>query len=216
MSIFARFSRYLSAWVVAFPIAVCLVLAAALAVIYLGTFGTEGAWVYHGIRLNKLQLIAVLAAVCCVPLGAREGRGSPLRLWQLFRLPALAAGVTIPLLAMGGPFRLPLSMMGMAFGVGLLVGVARGLTMTLQFDHMWKLISLPRAVDTLCVAILLTLAAGMSIGVALGGHGGSPYGLAAMTISVLSGSFVAGRSAAISLRSWRLPHIDLHSSGLFF
>jgi hypothetical protein len=192
-SIFARFSHYFSAWTIALPTVVGIATAAALAVIFQATGGTEG-WVLHPAALKPMLLVAALVAGCCLPLGAREGRSRPLRLWRLFRLPVLAACITIILLALGSASHPPLLILATTFGAGLLIGVSRGLTMTLQFDRVWSLISLPRTMDTLCVAILLILAAGMSMGGALVGSGGAPCGLVAIAISVLCAPASEGQS----------------------
>lgn len=188
-SIFARFSHYFSAWTIALPTAVGIATAAALAVIFQATVGTEG-WVLHPAALKPMLLVAALVAGCCLPLGAREGRSRPLRLWRL----VLAACIAIILLALGSASHPPLLILATTFGAGLLIGVSRGLTMTLQFDRVWSLISLPRTMDTLCVAILLILAAGMSMGGALVGSGGAPCGLAAIAISVLCAPASEGQS----------------------
>ena len=117
---FVRLSRFLSKWTAALPLAICLVIAAAFSVIYMDLGGTGG-WFRHGVHLSRLQLMAVLVAACCVPLGAREGRARPLIWWRPLGVPSLAVCVAILLLAVGGASRPSPLILGLALGTGLLI-----------------------------------------------------------------------------------------------
>jgi hypothetical protein len=214
-SLLARLSRYLSTWIIALPTTTGLVVATALAVIYKGGGSIDG-WRNYFTNLSLLQMVAVMAAACCVCLAASEGRAQPLKLRRLAGPPLLVALVAIILLSVGGASRQPVLMSSMALATGLLVGAVRGLTMRLQIDHMWNLILLSRTPDALCVALLVTLAVAISVGGVFAGPSGASYSLAATAISMLCAGVLTGRSVAVTVRSWHSPHVDLVASQLLF
>jgi hypothetical protein len=97
-----------------------------------------------------------------------------------------------------------------AMGAGLLVGVTRGLTLSLEVDHMFEKVRLPRAHGSLLVALCLIAAVLLELAGAFLGPMATPVREFAPEIAALCAGILTGRACAIAFRWPRVPHVDLH------
>lgn len=151
-------------------------------------------------------LVAVLLLSACV-VTFPEHRAWPIPRWRLALSPLVVAAATLVLLYLP-PNDLSepaVWMVGLVAGV---VGVARGALIGLQVDQRSGRLLLRRAPEGFWIAVVAAV-------VVLGGHVvGPPGGVASpghsveLALAILS-SFLAGRNAALVVRSSDTPHGDL-------
>jgi hypothetical protein len=95
-----------------------------------------------------------------------------------------------------------------AFGAGLIVGAARGITIRMQVDHLFEKLRLFGAQVALMVAVLLVGAVLFEILGALLGEQAEFLRDMAPEIAAWCAGFFAGRAGVIILRSRNTPHSD--------
>lgn len=160
-------------------------------------------------ELHVLYLLVVIAVVGCLFFAAREVRGRPMLGLSLLSPPLLAAFITFAL-ALLGPLDALLEMiLGVALIVGVIGGVIRGRTVSMQVDHQWDLVRLLRSRDTQSVAVLLAVAAAGEIVVSLAGITTPLYQALPLASAALSAGFLAGRTVVVSVRMRDAPHKEL-------
>ncbi len=160
-------------------------------------------------NLNLLHLVLAGGAIGCVALALQEVRGRPMGPGRLFLLPGLAMLLAAILLLFHLADRQPLWLFGAAFGLGVAAGAVRGATTRLQVDQTWMLVR-PAGRKTLAwVSLLLPVAAGFEIGGAIAGPDGLLWRLIASELAALAAGLMLGRAAALGLRLWHAPHVDL-------
>jgi hypothetical protein len=162
--------------------------------------------VFH---LNLLHLLLALGAAGCVRLALREIGGRSMSPSRLAMLPLLAAGMTFIFLLFFLSLHQPPWLFGGALLLGLVVGAVRGLTMTLRFDHMWRLVRPSRHRVLLWVTLLLAAAVAMEIVGAVVGPDGALARLAAAEVAALCAGALAAHALAVTMRLSSSPHVTL-------
>lgn len=152
-------------------------------------------------------LVTVLLLAACV-VTFPEQRAWPIPRWRLALSPLLVAAATIVVLYLppSNDLQEPaVWMVGLVAGV---VGVVRGAMTSLQVDQRSARLLLRRAPEGFWIAVLAAV-------VILGEHVVGPLGRVGysghsveLALVILS-SFMAGRSAALLVRSSDTPHRDL-------
>ncbi len=160
-------------------------------------------------HLNLLHLILVLAAPVCVLLSLREISGRSMSLTRLALLPLLALGMACVFFLFFLSLERPLWLFLGALLFGLVAGIARGATMTLRFDHMWRRVRPTGRRILLWVTLLLAAAVAVEIAGAVAGPTGAEARLAAAEIAALCAGTVTGRAIAMAIRTSQLPHHEL-------
>ena len=168
--------------------------------------GNSSVMVY---KLNILHFLVALGASGCAGVLLREARGRLLRPARLFAAPFLAAVAALFLLALVAPEAREPRLWAVALALGGLSGALRGFAMTLQVDHMWSLIRLPRGRDGLWTAAMLAGLALLTVMLTLtDGETGSYEALAAAAAAATAG-YLGCRALALYVRTAHAPHRDL-------
>ena len=161
-------------------------------------------------NLNFLHLALVLGAALCVRLALREIGGRAMSPSRFARLPLLALAMTFVFFLFFSSLNRPLWLFGAALLLGLAIGVARGVTMRLRFDHMYQLVRPARHFVLLWVTLGLAAAVvGEAIGSIVGGAAGAMARLAAAELAALCTGALVGRALAVAIRLSHAPHVDL-------
>ena len=114
-------------------------------------------------NLNLLHLLLVLAAALSVRFARREIGGRSMSPSRLIMLPLLAIGMTFVFFLFFLSLHQPLWLFFGALLLGVATGVARGVTMTLRFDQMYRLVRPSRHLVLLWVTLGLAAAVGVEI-----------------------------------------------------
>lgn len=123
-------------------------------------------------NLSLVHVLLVLAAAACIYLVVREFRRLYVSQWRLFA-PGLAAS-----LVAGGLFLIQIAAgqprwaFAIAAGVGLLVGVARGLMIDLQHDLYRPAVIISR--DAKLVFLAVAIGVGVCVGLEVAGAYNAP------------------------------------------
>ena len=137
--------------------------------------------------LNILHAILVLAALGCVPLARTEIRGRPMPRGRLMLLPLLAAIIAVIFLLFFLSLRQPVWMFITPLLIGLAVGVARGLSMSIKHDHDFLLVRSKARPVLLLVVLTLVVSVALEIGGSLAGPAGATVRLVAADVAVSEG-----------------------------
>jgi hypothetical protein len=159
--------------------------------------------------LNLMHLLMALGAAGCVRLAQLEIRGRSMSPRHLSRLPLLATVTACIFLLFFLAAHWPPWMFGAALLVGLPFGAARGLTMTVEFDHMWHLVRPTGRRLLLWVALALAGAVALEMAGAVAGPFGAIWRLVAAEVAALCTGMLIGRALAIAVRILKLPHAEL-------
>lgn len=149
--------------------------------------------------------LVLLACITAFP-GRRE---APVRRWRVVVPPLLVAAAALLLLRLPpyNELRNPeVWMMGFPFA---LLGIGRGAWIGLQVDHGKGKVQLTRAPDEFLVAVGATLLILAAVVVPPVGRITSAYDQTLELALVILASFMAGRNAALLVRSWDAPQHDL-------
>jgi len=160
-------------------------------------------------NLNLLHLLLVLGAAGCVWLARREIRGRSMSLKRLFLLPLLSMAMALVFLLFFLAAHQPPWMFVAALLVGLAAGAARGATMALRFDQMWRLVRPTGRRVLLWVALLLAAAVAVEMAGAVVGPASVLWRAAAGGTAALCAGMFTGRAVAVAIRTTRLPHAEL-------
>ena len=160
-------------------------------------------------NLNLLHLLLVFGATGCILLALREIAGRSMSLSRLFMLPLLAMTMALVFLLFFLASHQPPWMFGVALLLGVLAGAARGITMKLRFDHMWRLVRPTGKRVLLWVAFLLASAVVVEIAGAVAGPVGASWRMGAAELAALCAGMFAGRACTMAVRLSKLPHVDL-------
>lgn len=160
-------------------------------------------------KLNILHLLIALGIAGCAIALVREARGRVLRPARLFAAPALAALAALFLLAVVSPEARHPGLWAAALALGALPGAVRGFTMTLQVDHMWTLIRLPRGRDGLWMAGTLGGLAGLTVVLRLVGQAADTYEALSAAAAAAAAGYLAARAFTLFVRTASAPHRDL-------
>ena len=163
--------------------------------------------------LNLLHLLLALGAAGCVRLALREIAGRSMSPSRLTALPLLALAMTFAFFLFFLSLHQPLWLFAGALLLGVAIGAARGLTMTLRFDHMWRLVRPSRHKVLLWVTLALGGAVALEVlgavsGVRTGFLGPLMRLLAALLAAVCSGA-LAGHALTVAIRLSSAPHVSL-------
>jgi hypothetical protein len=161
------------------------------------------------LHLNLLHLLLAVAAAGCVLLAVREIAGRSMSLSRLALLPLLASGMAFVFFLFFLSLNRPLWMFLGALLLGVAAGVARGATMKLRFDHMWRLVRPTGRRVLLWVTLLLAVAVAVEVAGAVAGAAGAEARLAAAEVAALCAGTLAGRAVAVAVRTSSLPHHQL-------
>lgn len=162
------------------------------------------------LKPNILHLIAALAAGVTIWTLLREARGRSLTPGQLFTALPFALATAILLLAMQSPdSRQPMLWLS-GLVAGVVVGVVRGLFVTLQLDRMYSRLRLPNGRDGLWAACVLTVALLAAFGASLAGLGNPIPEVAATSAVAACAGYLCGRAGTLWRRSLTAPHSALH------
>ena len=159
------------------------------------------------LKLNILHLLAIAGAVGAILALRRESLGRSLPPGRLFVAPACLLAVAFLLLALTEfAWRQP-DLWLTALGLGLVLGGARGWSMSMEVDRLWDRVRLGRARDGLWVGYLLGVVALVALGIDVLGHvAAGPYDLAGNLVAATCAGFLSGRAALLWLRSLGAPH----------
>jgi hypothetical protein len=160
-------------------------------------------------NLNLLHLLLVLGAAGCVRLALREIRGRSMSRSRLFTLPLLAMAMAFVFLLFFLASHYSPWMFVAALVLGLLAGAARGITMTLRFDQMWRLVRPTGRRVLLWVALLLAAAVAVEMAGSVAGPAGVLWRVAAAETAALCAGMFSGRAIAVAIRTTMLPHAEL-------
>ena len=158
-------------------------------------------------QLAFASLVTVLLLAACV-VTFPEQRAWPIPRWRLALSPLLVAAATLVVLYLppSNDLREPaVWMVGLVAGV---LGVVRGALIGLQVDQRSGRLRLGRAPEGFWIAVVAAVVIlGEHVVGPLGrvGHSGHSVELALVILA----SFLAGRNAALSVRSSDAPHGDL-------
>jgi hypothetical protein len=162
--------------------------------------------------LYLAQVVIVAAALAAVAASVPEGRGRPIRRWQLLLPAGLAALASVAeivhpsLEEMGQP---AVWLLAVAAAV---VGVARGYFLRLEVDQVWNVIRLQRTREGLWLAVVLALLAiAEAVEVALATTDATDLAfrpLVEFGMALVAG-FMVGRAGAAWLRIPDVPHSEL-------
>ena len=163
--------------------------------------------------LNLFHLLLVLGAVFSVRLALREIAGRAMSPSRLAALPLVALAMTFAFFLFFLSLHQPLWLFPGALLFGVAVGAARGLTMALRYDHMWRLVRPSRHKVLLWVTLALGGAvvlemAGAVTGVRAGFLGPLMRLLAALLAAVCSGA-PSGHAVTVAFRLSNAPHVSL-------
>ncbi len=161
-------------------------------------------------EFNILYPLIVLAAAGCLFFAVREVRGLPMLSMSLLAPPLLAALITLGIALLAPLDAWLKTILGVALIVGVVGGIVRGWTMSMQVDHMWDLVRLLRSRDTQSVSALLALAVTCEIAFAFAGTAPSAYHTLPLAGAALSAGFLAGRAMVVAVRIGKSPHKELH------
>lgn len=168
--------------------------------------GDAAAMVY---KLNILHFLVALGATGCAGVVLREAQGRLVRPARLFAAPVLAAVAALFLLALVAPEAREPRLWAVALALGTVPGALRGSAMTLQVDHTWSLIRLPRGGDGLWTAATLAGLAALTVMLTLSeGEMGAYEALAAAAAAAAAG-YLGGRALTLYVRTAHAPHRDL-------
>jgi hypothetical protein len=163
--------------------------------------------------LNLLHLLLVLAALFSVRLALREIAGRAMSPSRLAALPLMAFAMTFAFFLFFLSLHQPLWLFPGALLLGIALGAARGLTMELRYDHMWRLVRPSRHKVLLWVTLALGGAvvlemAGSVIGVRAGFLGPLVRLLAALLAALCTGA-LAAHALTVAIRLSSAPHVSL-------
>ncbi len=161
-------------------------------------------------HLNLLHLLLALAAAACVYFARREIVGRAMSPSRLAVLPLLALGMSFVFFLFFLSLHQPVWLFPAALLLGLAVGVARGVTMAMRYDHMFQLVRPSRHLVLLWVTLGLAAAVvGEAGGAVIGGSIGALARLAAAELAALCAGALAGRALALAIRLSHAPHVAL-------
>jgi hypothetical protein len=164
-------------------------------------------------HLKLLHLLLALSAAACVRLALREIAGRSMSPSRLAMLPLVAAGMAFVFFLFFLSLHWPPWLFGVALLVGFAAGAGRGLTMSLRFDHMWRLVRSSRHRVLLWVTLLLAGAVVLEIAGAAAdpnaGLAAALVRLAAAEIAALCAGALAGHALAIAFHLSSTPHVTL-------
>jgi len=143
----------------------------------------------------------VLGAAGCVWLARREIRGRSMSLARLFLLPILATAMALVFLLVFLATKQPPWMFVVALVLGLAAGAARGITMALRFDQMWRLVRPTGRRVLLWVALLLATAVAVEIAGAVAGPAGVLLRVASAETAAPCADMFIGRAIAVAIRT---------------
>ena len=159
--------------------------------------------------LNLLHLVLAISAIAAVYFAVREARGRLMRQTRLYNLPLVALVAALILLLFQLAAHQPAWTFAATFGLGLVGGTVRGLTMKLEVDQNWHLVRPTGRRALFWVSLALPVAIGLEFAGALAGPSGSPLRLAGAHIAMLCTGLLVGRALVLTVRLMRAPHVDL-------
>ncbi len=166
------------------------------------------------INVYAAQTVIVLAAGAAALFAAPEGLRKVIRAWQLLVPPGLAVLAALVQVIYPSLQELHQPEIWELAVIAAVVGVVRGQFMSLDVDHVWNVLRLPRAPEGLLVAIAMALVA--MIGVAEAELFGPVRDPEAPGFRVLieigmtmAAAFLVGRAGAAWFRVPHVPHQEL-------
>jgi hypothetical protein len=162
--------------------------------------------------LSLSNVLTVCVALVCFWTMSPQARGGVIRIWRLALPAAFAAVVSLMLLASVFEARLSHDVEWLvALLLGALIGRTRGWAVSVDIDHTWGLVRLPRSIDGMVAAGGIVVAAAIDfISSAVGEALIEPEHVAAL--SAMCAGFIGARALAIITRSTRAPHVGLHDA----
>ena len=161
------------------------------------------------LHLNLLHLVLVLGAIAAVYFAVRENRGRVMRHARVFSLPLVAMVLALILLLFQLAAHQPAWTFAIPFGLGLVGGAWRGLTMKLEVDQNWHLVRPTGKRVLFWVSLALPIAIMLEITGALIGTPGMPLRLAGAHLAMLCTGLLVGRALVLAVRLSWAPHVDL-------
>ena len=161
-------------------------------------------------KLNILHLIVACTAGGAIFVLLREARGRSLPPGRLFTPVPLALTTAMLLIAMEAPETREPRLWAAGLVVGMALGAARGVFLTMQVDRMYSRLRLPKGRDGLWAACLSALYIAVAFGAALAGVPNPALEIGATSAVAACAGYLAGRAATLWRRSLSAPHQTLH------